>query len=148
MLTDTKIRQAKPAGKPYKLPDGGGLHLYVTPAGSKLWRYRYEFAEREKTLSIGTYPDVSLAEARGRRDEARGLVTKGMDPGIKKKVDRATAMIAAADTFEALAREWHALHQAKWATRHAAVFRRAARIASCRLSAIVAFRRRRIAFVC
>ncbi|MBN9254641.1 MULTISPECIES: Arm DNA-binding domain-containing protein [unclassified Mesorhizobium] len=70
-LTDTQVRNAKPTDKPYKLADGGSLHLYVSPAGGKLWRYRYEFGGKEKLLSLGTYPDLGLAAARSARKASR-----------------------------------------------------------------------------
>lgn len=105
-LTDLAIRKAKPATKPLKLFDGGGLYLYVTPAGGRLWRQKYRWLGKEKTLSHGRYPVVSLADARRRRDEAQRLLATGIDPGAHKKAARAVAIEHAGNSFEAVAREW------------------------------------------
>lgn len=102
LLSDTTIRRASPRGKAYKIFDGGGLHMIVTPSGSKWWRFKYQFAGREKLLSVGTYPDVPLKLARERRDEARKLVAAGIDPSTKRKGEKA----AQANTFKAIAEEW------------------------------------------
>src|SRR5215204_358568 len=80
MLTQFSIQKAQPKEKPYKLSDGGGLHLLIEPSGSRLWRFRYQFERKEKMLSLGVFPLVSLAEARARRDNARKLVAAGTDP--------------------------------------------------------------------
>jgi hypothetical protein len=88
MLTDAQIRKAKAARKPYKLTDGGGLHLYVTPAGGKLWRLRYEFERKEKLLSIGPYSVVGLADARAAATDAKRLLREGRDPGVEKRLRR------------------------------------------------------------
>ena len=101
-LTDTAIRSAKPQEKPYKLADGQGLYLLVQPSGSRLWRLKYRIDGREKLLSVGIYPAVSLKIARERRDDARRMMAAGVDPSAKRKAERA----ARADTFEAIAREW------------------------------------------
>ena len=106
-LTDTAIKTAKPAAKPYKLFDERGLYLLVDPRGGRLWRLKYRVDGREKLLAIGAYPDLSLAKARERRDEARRLLTQQIDPGARKKAER----IAQADTFESIAREWLALQK-------------------------------------
>lgn len=116
MLTDVQIRKAKPTDKPYRLPDGGGLHLFVTPAGGRHWRLRYEFGGREKLLSIGPYPAIGLAAAREARDEAKALLRAGRDPSIAKQLRRSTV---AGDTFEAQARAWHARQAPAWSERHA-----------------------------
>lgn len=115
MLTDAQIRKAKPHAKPYKLPDGAGLHLFVSPAGGKLWRYRYEIAGKEKTLSIGPYPAVSLSDARAARDAAKATLRAGRDPG---GVKRQRKIEATTDTFEAIAREWYALNRSTWTPTH------------------------------
>lgn len=104
-LSEFSIRKAKPAEKPIKLADGGGLYLLITPNGSKLWRLKYRFAGKEKLLSFGPYPTVSLAEARRKRDEAKKLLIEGTDPSTKKKLDSLAASAAAANTFGAIARE-------------------------------------------
>ena len=84
-LVDTRLRNAKPKEKPYKLTDGNGLYLLVTPTGGKLWRFDYSFSAKRKTLSIGSYPEVSLTDARQRRDEARKLLVSGVDPSELKQ---------------------------------------------------------------
>lgn len=117
-LTDTKIRNAKPAGKAIRLPDGKGLCIEVSPAGGRLWRLRYRFGGKEKLLALGKYPAVSLKEARDRCDEARKLLAGGTDPSQQKKVDRQARTTVAADTFEAVAREWFEKHSPKWAPSH------------------------------
>jgi integrase len=101
-LTDTAIRGAKPKEKPYKLADGQGLFLLVKPNGTRLWRLKYRVDGREKLLSVGMYPDVSLKVARERREDARRMMSAGVDPSAKRKAERA----ARADTFEAIVREW------------------------------------------
>lgn len=118
-LTDTSVRNAKPADKAFKLSDEKGLFLFVTPAGGKLWRFKYRFAGKEKLLAIGAYPDVSLKAARERRDDARKLLADEIDPGHQKKLDRHARTTAAANTFEAIAREWYAKRSPKWAPSHA-----------------------------
>ena len=118
-LTDTAVRKAKPEAKPYKKADGGGLFLLVQPNGSKWWRLKYRFGGKEKLLSIGVYPDITLADARTRREEARKLLAHGGDPGAVKQAQKKQARIAAADSFEAIAREWHALNTPRWTANHA-----------------------------
>lgn len=106
-LTQLKILHAKPKEKPYKLGDSGGLFLLVTPTGSKLWRFKYRFLDKEKVLALGIYPDLSLADAREMRDDARKLNAKGIDPGEHKKEQRRAAILKDRNTFEHVAREWH-----------------------------------------
>ena len=113
-LTDTAIRNAKAQGKAYKLPDGGALFLLVTPAGSKLWRYRYRIAGAENLYAIGEYPAVSLQQARELRDAARRLVKEGVHPAQHRKASRLITATEAANTFEAVAREWIAQNKAHW----------------------------------
>jgi integrase len=105
-LTDTTIRAAKPADKPYKLSDTGGLYLYITPTGGRLWRVKYRYGDKEKTLSIGKYPDVPLKGARARRDEAKKALASGEDPGAAKQARKAERRTHAANTFEAVATLW------------------------------------------
>lgn len=105
-LTDTAIKKAKPSDKPVRLFDGGGLYLEVAPSGGKWWRLKYRHAGKEKRLSLGTYPAVGLAEARKRRDKARELVAAGVDPSEARKAEKASRDAAAANSFEAIAREW------------------------------------------
>lgn len=115
-LSDVKVRSAKPEAKAYKLTDGEGMVLLVQPNGSKYWRLRYRFSGKEKMLALGKYPEVSLADARARRDEARKLSANGVDPSENKK---AVKVEQEAITFEVVARDWHASNQ-KWSTSHSA----------------------------
>ncbi len=101
-LTDTEIRKAKAKGKPYRLSDGGGLYLFVTPASSKLWRWKYRFEGREKLMTFGSYPDVSPSLARERHAAARKLLATGTDPMAERKAEKA----AAEDSFQSVARVW------------------------------------------
>jgi len=117
-LTDTKVRTIKPTKKPLKLFDGGGLFLLVTPTGGKLWNFKYRFEGKEKKLAFGGYPDVSLLEARQKRDQARGLLANGVDPSDTKKAQKA-AGAQETETFEIIAREWYAKFSPSWAVSHA-----------------------------
>ncbi|CAI1817327.1 Putative prophage CPS-53 integrase [Serratia quinivorans] len=117
-LTDVKVRTAKPQDKPYKLTDGGGLYLLVNTNGSRYWRMKYRVMGREKLLSIGVYPDISLAVARQKRDEARRALAQGNDPGAIKKAEKQAKKIAAENTFEAIAREWHKAKADRWSLRY------------------------------
>ena len=116
-LTDAKVRRIKPAEKPQKFFDGGGLFLLVTPTGGKLWRLKYRFGGIEKLLAIGAYPQTSLAEARQKRDQASALMLNGVDPSDTKKAQKA-ASAQETETFEVIAREWHTKFSASWAASH------------------------------
>ncbi|SEI92926.1 tyrosine-type recombinase/integrase [Frateuria terrea] len=108
-LSDVAIRKAKPDAKPVKLADGAGVYLLLNPTGSKLWRWKYRIAGKEKLLALGAYPEVSLVDARDACTDARRLLAKGIDPSAARKEAkqaRAEAAAVAADTFEAVAREW------------------------------------------
>lgn len=105
-LTDTAIRNAKPGEKAIKLADGAGMFLLITPAGGKLWRLKYRVDGREKLLAIGAYPEISLSEARKRREEARALIAQGKDPSREKQREKVRARIEAADTFTAISDEY------------------------------------------
>ena len=118
-LSDAEIRKAKPEAKAKKLTDGGGLFVLVTPAGSKLWRLKYRIGGKEKLLSLGAYPDVTLARARERREEARRQLADSIDPGELKKAAKTQQRARAANSFEAVAREWYAKHAPGWAESHA-----------------------------
>jgi integrase len=118
-LTDTAVRNAKPGDKPVKMFDERGLFLIVTPAGGKWWRLRYKFDGKEKLLSLGVYPDVGLKDARERRDAARKLLADAIDPGENRKVQKAAKVERAANSFEAIAREWFAKNRDSWAASHA-----------------------------
>ena len=113
-LTDSAIKVAKPLDKPYKLTDGQGLYLEVMPGGSKLWRLKYRYADKEKRLALGAYPAVPLQKARQRRTEAREQLANGIDPGEQKKADK-QAQKTTGQTFETLAREWFAYNSPRWA---------------------------------
>ncbi|MBU0481126.1 MAG: integrase arm-type DNA-binding domain-containing protein, partial [Proteobacteria bacterium] len=117
-LTDIKIKSAKPAEKQQKLFDGGGLFLLITPAGSKLWRMKYRFGGIEKLLSFGAYPQISLADAREKREEVSKLIAHGIDPGDTKKAQKA-ANTEETETFEVIAREWYNKFSPSWAKSHA-----------------------------
>src|SRR3984957_14715861 len=104
-LTQFAIVRALPKEKPYKLADGGGLHLLVRPNGSKLWRLRYRFNGQENMLALGQFPSISLATARAKREEARSLLASGMNPSVKRKLDKIAAATAARNTFGDVAAE-------------------------------------------
>lgn len=120
MLSDAKVRAAKPRPKSYKLSDANRLFLLVTPSGGKLWRYGYAYDGKQKTLAFGAYPQVSLSDARVKRDEAAGLLAEGHDPNVVKKLKVEATMEAARLTFEKVAREWHENAKAQWASVHSA----------------------------
>lgn len=105
-LTDTKIRSTKPGERDQKLGDGGGLYLLITPAGGKLWRLKFRTDGREKKLSIGSYPDITLGEARKRRDEARALLAAGKDPSREKRREKVRSQLQAENTFAGVAKEY------------------------------------------
>ncbi|HUX89885.1 MAG TPA: integrase arm-type DNA-binding domain-containing protein [Gallionellaceae bacterium] len=117
-LTDTAIRNAKPGAKPAKLFDERGLFMIVTPTGGKWWRFRYKFADKEKLLSLGVYPDVGLKDARQRREDARKLLADGIDPGENRKAMKAVKQDRAANSFEVITREWYGKHAPNWAEHH------------------------------
>ncbi|AIO41434.1 hypothetical protein DM40_998 [Burkholderia cenocepacia] len=117
-LTDILIRSTRPGDKAQKLFDGGGLFLLIAPTGGKLWRLKYRFGGREKLLALGVYPDVSLKQARERRDEARKLLADDVDPGATRKAQKAARLASAADSFEVIAREWFAKFAPSWAESH------------------------------
>ena len=117
-LTDTAVKMAKPKERPYKLTDGGGLYVFVTPSGGKLWRLKYRFDKKEKLLSLGAYPAISLKDARTRAMAATELLARGMDPSAERKAAKAKA-VAASQTFEKVARDWYAKQIGKWTPRHA-----------------------------
>lgn len=118
-LTDTVIRKAKPTIKSQRLYDGAGLYLEISPAGGKWWRWKYRFGGKEKRLSLGTYPDTGLADARERRDAARKLLAAGIDVGEHRKAAKAAGEAASASAFEVVAREWFGKQKVNWAPSHA-----------------------------
>lgn len=105
-LTDQEIKKIKPQDKAQKLFDGGGLFLLVTPQGGKCWRMKYRFAGKEKLLSLGTYPEISLKDARSRREDARKQLAQGSDPSAMKRIAKIKAKVQAGETFDALADEF------------------------------------------
>lgn len=121
-LTDTAIRNAKPGitpsgkptDKPYRLADAAGLYLEVTPKGGKYWRLKYRFDGKEKRLALGVYPEVTLKEARDKRDEARKLLSQGIDPSAERKATKT----ATSESFEAIYREWLERFSPRWAASH------------------------------
>jgi integrase len=117
-LTNTTILKAKPADKPVRLFDGGGLYLEISPAGGKLWRFKYRFNGKEKRLALGIYPDVSLAKAREKRQATRTLLADGNDPGENRKAQKAAGADRAANSFEVVAREWFAKFKPNWVEAH------------------------------
>jgi integrase len=120
-LTDTSIRKVKSGPKPRKLSDGGGMYLLVMPDGGRYWRMDYRFAGKRRTLALGVYPIISLSEARSRRDKARELLAKEIDPNAAKKQRRRAARIASDNTFEAIAREWISNQRHRLAHRYSAL---------------------------
>ncbi len=117
-LTATAVRNVKPGAKPLKLYDERGLFLQVTPSGGKWWRFKYSFDAKEKLLSLGVYPDVSLKDARDKRDAARKLLAEGIDPSNNRKAQKSSRQERAANSFEVVAREWYAKFESTWAKNH------------------------------
>jgi len=118
MLTTTKIDHAKPTNKPYRLFDFLGLYLEVRPNGSKHWRFKYSLEGKERRLVLGRYPELSLLEAREKRDQAKKLVASGIDPITEKKKNRQQAVLKSAVTFELVAREWHEHFKERWSPQY------------------------------
>jgi len=119
-LTDTDIKNVKPKDKPYKLTDGGGLYLYVSPSGGKLWRVKYYFDRSEKLLSLGQYPAIGLAEARKRLAEIKEMLAHGIDPSVHKKAVKEAERAVNESSYEVVAREWFAKFSPSWAESHKA----------------------------
>ncbi|MGB6157034.1 MAG: integrase arm-type DNA-binding domain-containing protein, partial [Acidobacteriaceae bacterium] len=119
-LTDREIRSVKPSKKPRKLFDWGGLYLEVSPAGGKWWRLKFRFDGKEKRLSLGVYPDVTLKDARDRREEARKLLANGIDPSENRKSQRAAQADRSTNSLEVVAREWFAKFSRTWSAGHRA----------------------------
>jgi integrase len=117
-LTNTAITNAKPAKKPVKLFDGGGLYLEISPAGGKWWRLKYRYDGKEKRLSLGVYPEVSLKDARERRDQSRKLLANNIDPSQNRKAIKAAKLDSAGNSFEVIAREWFAKYSTAWSEAH------------------------------
>lgn len=117
-LTDVAIRKAKPVDKPSRMFDGGGLYLEIAPSGGKLWRLKYRYGGKEKRLAIGTYPEISLLDARNRREAARKLLANGIDPADAKKAQKAARLDREANSFEVVTREWFAKFEPTWVDSH------------------------------
>ena len=117
-LTDVAIRNAKPREKAYKLTDGNGMFLHVQPTGSRYWRMKYSFAGKEKLLALGVYPEISLAEAREKRADARKQILDGRDPSLVKRKTKQLAVQNAASTLDTLAREWHKNRKDGWCKKY------------------------------
>jgi integrase len=115
-LTDIAVRNTKPNAKPFKLYDEKGLFLFVQPTGAKYWRMRYQYADKEKVLALGVYPDISLKSARVKRDEARILLAEGVDPSFQRKLEKG-------NTFRVVALEWQAKQANVWTEKHGALIK-------------------------
>ncbi|MDR5755597.1 phage integrase central domain-containing protein [Caballeronia sp. LZ035] len=118
-LTDLEIRSARPREKAYRMTDGAGMYLEVSPSGGKHWRLKYRFAGKEKRLALGAYPLITIKDARKRRDDARRLLANGVDPGLERRIQKAAAVERAENSFECVAREWFARQAPTWAKSHA-----------------------------
>ena len=118
MLTDSACKNAKPSEKARKISDEKGLYLEIMPNGSKYWRLKYRFASKEKRLAIGVYPEVSLKEAREKKDQARKLLSENIDPSSAKKEEKLKKYLNSETTFELVAREWHQKQVNAWTARH------------------------------
>jgi integrase len=119
-LSDAKIKTLKPNIKRQKLSDGGGLHLLVLPSGVKTWQIRYVFGGKEKTYSVGVYPEISLSEARQKRFDIKKLIKSGIDPNQVKKAEKEVQTLNINDRFLNVALEWHSKNINKWTDEHAA----------------------------
>ncbi|MGP8175488.1 MAG: tyrosine-type recombinase/integrase [Terracidiphilus sp.] len=122
-LTNTEIRRSKPAKGSYKLSDGGGLHLLITQAGGKLWRWKYRFDGAEKLMALGRYPEVALADARERRDAARKRLANGIDPMAERMAEKTAVKVATEHTFEKIAELWLEHWRGNKSARHSATTR-------------------------
>jgi integrase len=118
-LTVAAIRNARPKHKPIRIYDSGGLYVEVSPSGGRWWRLSYRYAGKRKLISLGIYPDITLAEARERRDAARKLLANGKDPSAKRKADKREALARMENSFEAVAREWYKKQSHIWVPHHA-----------------------------
>jgi hypothetical protein len=117
-LSNLQVKNAKPKEKPYKLADERGLYLLINPNDSKLWKMKYRYEGREKKLSFGKYPDITLSQARDMRDDARNKLAQDIDPGVLKNSIKRSKQIAVENSFEMIAREWHAKFTPKWTKEH------------------------------
>ena len=118
-LTARQVDTSRPKDKPYKLSDGGGLYLLVNPNGSRYWRLKYRIGGKEKLLALGVYPDITLAEARQKRADAKKVLAAGGDPGQEKQEEKQAKEQAVANSFERLAMEWHSHKSTSWSEGYA-----------------------------
>jgi integrase len=123
-LTDLLVRNAKPKGKVYTLSDGGALYLFVMPNGSKRWRYRFRWLSKQQTFSVGSYPKISLAEARQERDRAKALIARGQHPTQQRRLNRIAQLKSQAIIFEPIAREYIESRKVVWSARYASRVKR------------------------
>lgn len=114
-LTDTAVRQAKAADKEFSITDGGGLSLFVASNGTKSWHFRFSWHDKQPRMSLGTYPEITLKEAREKRDQARAFVAKGVDPRAHRRKEKQAAADSSIKTFEVVAGEWYAFKLPRWA---------------------------------
>lgn len=114
MLTALQVEHTKPGSKPVRLYDGRGLYLEISPTGGRRWRFRYFVARRERRMSLGPYPELSLKEAREKREELRKQVAAGTDPGEIRQLTKLALVNGSGNTFEAIAREWHQMYSGAW----------------------------------
>src|SRR5215470_13697235 len=117
-LTHVQITAAKPREKAYRLFDGRGLYIQIAPSGGRWWRFKYRFGGKEKRLSLGVYPDVSLKAARERLDEARRQVALGVDPAEERRANKDVPPVSTDTSFENIAREWFGKYSPTWAPGH------------------------------
>ena len=118
-LTDIAVRNLKPEAKAYKKADGGGMYIFVQPTGQKYWRLAYRLHGKQRTMGLGTYPEVTLAQAREKRDDAKRKIRDGVDPVHDRRETVERRKTEAENTFELVARDWHAKQLARWTTSHA-----------------------------
>lgn len=123
-LTVTEIKNTKPRDKTYRLFDGGGMYLEVSPKGGKWWRLKYRIKGKEKRLSLGVYPEISLKNARERRTDAKRLLADGIDPSEYRKANKSRSLEQSKNSFEAIAREWYLKFLPTWVESHSARFLR------------------------
>ena len=121
-LTHSIITGAEPSDRPKRISDGRGMYLEISPAGGRLWRLKFRFAGKEKCMSLGTYPDVSLAKARQRREAARRLVAYGVNPVERRRAQKALLVESTQNSFKDIALEWHRLFSPKWTVMHGFAF--------------------------
>lgn len=119
-LSDIKVKNAKPQAKEFKLMDGYGLFLLVTPTNGKLWRLDYRYGDKRKVMALGSYPAISLSDARQRREDAKKLLANGVDPGEMKKSIKQAKVALEENSFETVAHEWHTKFSGQWSPGHAA----------------------------